>query len=352
MQCITPMFREYNPFIEKDSNARIIPRKEILEQLTQDPNVIRTSVDKRNRYYAIHGIKKKVQTIPCGHCWACKLNYSAEWATRIMCEAKEHQHNYWITLTYDDEHLPKYEAFTDGENTFYDDGTWNGTLEPEQVTRFIKRLRKELNTTGMKYFYCGEYGEHTKRPHYHMILMGAPLDITKFYDFHQDDAFKMHWKSEQIEKLWKYGMIDVSELEWSNAAYTARYCVKKIFNEPKSETEYAKMGKISEFVRMSRRPGIAKNYYENHKYEIYAGDEMIMRTIKGNVGRYKPPKAWDKIFKEEFPDQWELIKKSRETAAERSKKLERSLSDYTDQEMLKIKEELITVKANNLPREL
>lgn len=352
MQCVTPMFREYNPFVEKDSNARIIPRSEILDQMTQDPNVIRNSVDKRNRYYNIHGIRKKVQTIPCGHCWACKLNYSAEWATRIMCEAKEHDHNYWLTLTYDDEHIPKYEWFTDGEQYFQDPGTWNGTLEPEDVTKFLKKLRKHLGVEGIKYFYCGEYGEHTQRPHYHMILMGAPLDISQFYDLYQDENFKMHWKSKEIDKLWNKGMIDVTELEWSNAAYTARYCVKKIFNEPKSETEYARMGKISEFVRMSRRPGIGSHYYEENKYSIYAGDEMIMRTIQGNVGAFKPPKAWDKKFKEEFPDQWNLIKKSRETAAERSKKLLNGLSDYTDLEKMEIQKEIITRKTKMLPREL
>lgn len=350
MRCVTPMFREFNPYLEKDSNARIVPRSEILEQMDFDPNVIRNSVDKRNKYYKIHGQPKKIETIPCGHCWACQCTYAAEWATKIMCEASMHDYNYWITLTYDDEHLPMYEEFTDGETNFFNDGTWTGTLEPEHVTNFIKKLRKHTKTKGIKYYYCGEYGTIGQRPHYHLILMGAPLDISQFYDFYQDDRLLMHWKSHEIEELWDKGMIDMSELEWSNAAYTARYCTKKIFMTPKSETEYAKMGKIKEFVRMSRRPGIGTAYYNKNKYDMYAGDEMIMRTVKGNIGSFHPP--FDKKFKEEFPDQYKLLKEGRRAAGERAKQLKQELSDYTDQELMEIENKKQETIANMLPREL
>ncbi len=41
---------------------------------------------------------------------------------------------------------------------------------------FIKRLRKYFNNNKIKYFYCGEYGTQTLRPHYHMIVYNAPFD--------------------------------------------------------------------------------------------------------------------------------------------------------------------------------
>lgn len=119
---------------------------------------------------------------------------------------------------------------------------------------------------------------------------------------------------------------------------------------PKSETEYAKMGKIREFVRMSRRPGIGTAYYNKNKYDMYAGDEMIMRTVKGNIGSFHPP--FDKKFKEEFPDQYKLLKEGRRAAGERAKQLKQELSDYTDLELMEIENKKQETIANMLPREL
>lgn len=42
-----------------------------------------------------------VQVLPCGQCTSCRLNYSRNWAIRCSLEAAEHEHNYFVTLTYD-----------------------------------------------------------------------------------------------------------------------------------------------------------------------------------------------------------------------------------------------------------
>ena len=44
--------------------------------------------------------------VPCGQCYGCRLQYSREWANRCMLEASEYSSNFFLTLTYDDEHLP------------------------------------------------------------------------------------------------------------------------------------------------------------------------------------------------------------------------------------------------------
>lgn len=49
---------------------------------------------------------KSVKMIPCGQCISCRLNKSRDWANRVMLEASEFKHNYFITLTYSDEYLP------------------------------------------------------------------------------------------------------------------------------------------------------------------------------------------------------------------------------------------------------
>ena len=65
-----------------------------------------------------------------------------------------HPHNAYITLTYNDDHLPA-----------------NGSLQPRDLQLFWKRLRK-ARTPGIRYYACGEYGDQTARPHYHAIIFG------------------------------------------------------------------------------------------------------------------------------------------------------------------------------------
>ena len=105
---------------------------------------------------------------------------------------------------------------------------------------------------------------------------------------------------------------------------------------------------MPEFIRMSK--GIGFEWYEKHKNEIYKTDEIIMRTIKGNVGSIKPPKAFDRKFKEFMPEEFEKIRLSRQTAAERATKLLNSLNDYTDYDNLIMSAEKVKKKMQMLPR--
>lgn len=362
MQCVTPMIREYEELPlrtrlrmkEKGipQKSKVKSRAEVKMLLQHDENYFEF-VNRFNEYQKKKGSLLRYQVIPCGHCWACDLTYSAQWATRIMCEVERSEHNYFITLTYDDENLPIAEALQYDDKIFENDGTWSGTLQEKDVRTFINSLRKYLerkyNHTGLKYFYCGEYGTQTLRPHYHMILMNCPLDISQFYDSHVDGNFKAHWKSHELEKYWQKGMHDIAEVEWSSAAYVARYCMKKL-QKKISKEEMLEIGKIPEFVRMSRRPGIGTTFYEENKEKIYANDEMIMRTVKGNVGSIKPPKVWDRRLEQENPTLYEQIKESRRKAKDRADILKKQISDYTDLERLKLNKERILEKGKMLPR--
>ena len=44
--------------------------------------------------------------LPCGKCDGCILARRKMWALRCYCESLYHKRNCFITLTYDDEHLP------------------------------------------------------------------------------------------------------------------------------------------------------------------------------------------------------------------------------------------------------
>ena len=112
-------------------------------------------------------------SIPCGHCIGCRLKYSRIWADRCMVEASYHEDNVFLTLTYDNDHLPKpLDYITDtGERKV----SPVNPLEKRELQLFIKRLRKKFPEQRIRYFACGEYGGKTMRPHYHLILFGKVI---------------------------------------------------------------------------------------------------------------------------------------------------------------------------------
>lgn len=387
MKCVTPMFREYIEYSPEEKLRMkadglkqyniVHKREDVMKDLQNYPNAIR-KLEELNEQNIAAGSPIRWGTIPCKNCFACKLNYSAEWATRIMLECQKSENNYFITLTYNNEWLPIADHITVpeklkscfGEKIIYHEYDYKkdfnpkwleGTVWEEHVHTFIHRLREHVRYKyfqELQYYYCAEYGEKTHRPHYHLILMNCPLDLNQFYDFYVDERYKTHWKSTELEKYWgqkdkcgiyhKYGMIDVAEVEWSCAAYVARYCMKKLLDYDKTDKDYAKEGKLKEFVRMSRR--IGRDYYENNWKKIYDTDEIIQRTVKGNIGSLKPPKAFDRIMEREHPLEFEMIKQSRKKAAERSAQLQRELTDYTDLKQLELAAEKVAIKTKQLPR--
>ena len=126
----------------------------------------------KNRKY-LYDTTGNFIVLPCGQCCACRLNKSRDWATRCVLEAKMHDENCFITLTYNDENLPK------------DYG-----LCKEDLTLFFKRLRKNTGEK-IRYYAAGEYGDLYGRPHYHACLFGwKPKDLV-FYKY--SNGIPLYW---------------------------------------------------------------------------------------------------------------------------------------------------------------
>ena len=351
MQCVTPMFYKYE--LGKPKEGKIIPRTEILHELNYDPNYIRKQI----KIWNVKNPRYKIKQVPCNHCYACSLKYSQEIATLAMCECKKSEHNYFITLTYDKEHLPFKkelkikEKGTDNIITYFNNEELKPTLIPEHMHTFIHNLRQYMERTkdhkGIKYIYCGEYGETTQRPHYHLILMNCPLNIEDFYDFHVDKNFKAHWKSKEIENYWDKGMIDIAECEWSSVAYVARYTAKKVAANYDKQKMYSEC-RIPEFLRRSTKLG--EEYYKENKDKIYKTDEIIMKTVKGNIGNAKPPRYFDKLYEKEHPREMTLIKLSREKEHMRKEQAQQALTDATDKQMMIMQMQNVAKKMSMLKR--
>lgn len=303
---------------------------------------------------------QKVQIIPCGKCIGCRLDYSKEWANRGYLESL-YSYAYFITLTYDEEHLHiPLQMVTDEGVTFLQEDApteWKGMLVPKDFTLFNKRLRKELSKNEkykckMRFIACGEYGEKGHRPHYHEIIyLDKPIpmeDLTPDKQLSKKGEPQFFWNV--LDKTWKKGRAVLSEANWQTIAYVARYITKKQFGDY-AEEYYKSRGQTKEFFRVSRKPGIGYQYYEDHKEEIYRYDKILIN--KGKSSEWEsPPKYYDKMYEEEFPDDFEIIKLNRRKKAMSANRLTDSTTSLDRWELLQVKLREKVTQADTLFRDL
>lgn len=189
--------------------------------------------------------------IPCGECIGCRLTWRRQWAIRCMHEKRLHCESAFLTLTYDDDHLPS-----------------PPTLLLSDLQLFMKRLRS-TRPVGLRFFACGEYGESTQRPHYHLLL------------FNTDFADKRYWKdsatgeplfrSAELSRLWPAGSNVLGSVSAKSCAYVAGYMLKKV-----GAPVVYPPGFAPEFRVMSRRPGLGTVWLDRYAEEAYRHDSAIM----------------------------------------------------------------------------
>lgn len=226
--------------------------------------------------------------LPCGRCIGCRLERSRQWAVRIMHEASLNDDNCFITLTYDDVHLPS-----------------DGSLRKRDFQLFMKRFRQECGER-IRYFHCGEYGEDFSRPHYHACIFGFDFKDKVFYK--KTNCGDNLFTSYQLERIWGKGFCPIGSLTFESAAYVARYCTKKV-NGPLAEEHYK--GLQPEYATMSRRPGIGKGWYDKFaKTDCWSGDFVLARGVK-----CKPPRFYDSQLEKASKMAFDKIKENRSVKA-------------------------------------
>lgn len=274
-----------------------------------------------------HDVSRSLQ-LPCGQCVGCRLERSRQWAIRCMHEAQMHTENCFITLTYNDEHLPS-----------------DRSLHYRDFQLFIKRLRKRYPGRRIRYYMAGEYGESYGRPHWHACIFGL--------DFHDQELWKrtaagsLLYRSKDLELLWPFGYSTVGRVTFESAAYVARYIMKKVTGKNAAE-HYQEIdpdtGEITnrtpEFTKMSLKPGIGYEWYKQYTSDVYPHDYVVVRGKK-----VKPPKYYDKKYKIDNPYEFDELLYIRE----KSSKL--NYADNTPERLL-VKEQVAKAKLQKLKRNL
>lgn len=236
--------------------------------------------------------------LPCGQCIGCRLERSRQWAVRCMHEASLYEDNVFITLTYSDDYLPT-----------------DGSLRLCDFQNFMKRLRKKFGS-GVRFYHCGEYGDLSRRPHYHAILFNLDFPDKKYFTSRNGSPV---YTSEILEELWGKGICEIGSVTFESAAYVARYVMKKVTGDG-AESHYEvvnpETGEITslkpEYTTMSRRPGIGAGWFEKYKDDVMKKDRIIMRGIA-----MKPPKFYDGRFELLDPVGLETVKFNREEEAKK-----------------------------------
>lgn len=206
-------------------------------------------------------LEKQGLEVPCGKCILCRIRKRHEWTTRVYHELNDWHDSCFITLTYDDYHLPHYLG----------DCLYPPTLRKRDLVLFLKRLRKTLDRR-IKYFCCGEYGAETQRPHYHLILFGVS-DRDRDREAVMSCWQKCDWK---VQENKSFGTV-----EFESIRYTAKYIFKQTSGKMRDlEEEFRER----QFVIMSK--GLGKNWALRNREQIISNKSISVRGVMQSVPRY------------------------------------------------------------------
>lgn len=191
----------------------------------------------------------KRREVPCGVCYSCRYNRARHWTGRIIFQSIMRPGVVSLTLTYSDSNLNFIVDKTDWSVSF-------ATLKIRDYQLFLKRFRKLIKVP-IQYYICGEYGEKTERPHYHVLLWGVPHHDTlipgtlyKLADLKRNVDYPDLAKD--LLRCWQLGNIHCATFTPQFAAYCAKHTTK--FNYAIDPDALGV--RLPQFARMSLKPAI------------------------------------------------------------------------------------------------
>lgn len=246
-----------------------------------------------------------------------------------MHEAQMHEENTFITLTYNDDHLPK-----------------NGALQHVHFQKFIRALRQKTRKN-IRYFMCGEYGELNGRPHYHAILFGYEFPDAYLW---RNRKGRKDYRSDLLDSLWNKGHAEIGPVTQQTTQYVARYIIKKQSRDrnqadyPITDTETGEIkGRQQEYTKMSLKPGLGATWLEANLTDVFPKDICITNDKK----QIPVPKYYRRLLKQSRPVQSDILARARTKKA-----IESEEREDQSPERIATREKIQAIKLEKLKREL
>lgn len=213
----------------------------------------------------------RTDTVPCGQCPVCARRRISGWSFRLLQQERISDSTLFITLTYDYANMPI---------------TKRGykTLKKADVQNFIKALRYAQTgrqKSNIKYYAAGEYGNKTFRPHYHIIIFNAKIEL--------------------IQKAWDKGYIHygggIGAVNAATIGYTLKY-INKVGKIPLHKND----DRQKEFSLMSK--GLGLNYLTPAMIKYHKADLLNRICIEydGNKKAAMPRYYKTKIYTKDEKD--------------------------------------------------
>lgn len=220
--------------------------------------------------------------IPCGKCDLCLVNRRYSNALRIMLEAESWPgKTYFITLTFDDEHLG------DGE---LDHNEWSQFIKDFRA-KFCQAqycdIRKRKDYYGkirsvtfkqIKQVMCGEYGDQFGRKHFHGIIFNHEFtDIVPTGTFSKKGN-PLH-TSASLASVWKKGFVELEEVTFDLALYVGAYVTDKALDDApdfgRSKKQYGRFGR-----------GIGLSWISKYWRDVLSAGKIITFDAEYPIPRY------------------------------------------------------------------
>lgn len=215
--------------------------------------------------------------VNCGKCLNCKKNRINQWSLRLVQEHSDSCSAFFVTLTYDTEHVPITErGFMSLDKKGFQDFFKRLRYHDEKAENFLATNVHNLFTgaehTGqkIKFYAAGEYGSKRKRPHYHIIL----------FNIKDLESIRKAWSNNigsEIDPVYiPLGGIDIQEVNSNTIEYVLKYMLK-------DGNQYRKGfdGK-KEFSLMSKNIG-KKKLLRNYQDIIKRISKRIICTPKKDI---------------------------------------------------------------------
>lgn len=275
-----------------------------------------------------------VLNIPCRKCAGCRLDYSREWANRMLLEYQLTKKAVFVTLTYNDDNLP-HSSFG------------CATLSKRHVQLWLKRLRKYFSGTQIRYFLSGEYGPKTHRPHYHAILFGITLDdLLPISVCNVNELGQAAYQCSVLDDTWSYGFSSAASTSYDTFGYVSRYCLKKQGLKSYLVKEVGELAYEPEFSLMSRKPGLGGYFVSNEHL-----DGVNCTVSDGSSTKTFPlPSALLRTLHDVDPQKYAVLKESRKRLADDRLQMELDHTSLSYLDYLRQREDSLlarTVKIRN-----